>query len=89
MGLDALSRRAIGELSGGELQCVMLGRAIVSRPQMLILDEPNTYVDQKFESKLYDLLREINQDTAVVLVSHDVGTMLSLIKNITYTSCRL
>ena len=76
MGLDALSRRAIGELSGGELQRVMLGRAIVSRPQMLILDEPNTYVDQKFESKLYDLLREINQDTAVVLVSHDVGTCL-------------
>ena len=82
MGLDALSRRAIGELSGGELQRVMLGRAIVSRPQMLILDEPNTYVDQKFESKLYDLLREINQDTAVVLVSHDVGTVLSLVKNV-------
>ena len=77
MGLDALSRRAIGELSGGELQRVMLGRAIVSRPQMLILDEPNTYVDQKF-----DLLREINQDTAVVLVSHDVGTVLSLVKNV-------
>ena len=76
MGLDALSRRAIGELSGGELQRVMLGRAIVSRPQMLILDEPNTYVDQKFESKLYDLLREINQDT------HDVGTVLSLVKNV-------
>lgn len=82
MGLDALSRRAIGELSGGELQRVMLGRAIVSRPQMLILDEPNTYVDQKFESKLYDLLREINQDTAVILVSHDVGTVLSLVKNV-------
>ena len=45
MGLEGLASRAIGELSGGQLQRVLLGRSIVSRPQVLILDEPNSYVD--------------------------------------------
>ncbi|MDR1407642.1 MAG: metal ABC transporter ATP-binding protein [Tannerella sp.] len=82
IGLGGLSKRPIGELSGGELQRVLLGRAIVSHPKVLILDEPNTYVDKLFESRLYGLLAEINRDTAVILVSHDVGTILPLVKNV-------
>lgn len=46
MGLEDLYTRSIGELSGGQLQRVLLGRSIVSRPQLLILDEPNSYVDK-------------------------------------------
>ena len=75
-------KRPIGELSGGELQRVLLGRAIVSHPDVLILDEPNTYVDKFFESRLYKLLEEINEDMAIILVSHDMGTILPLVKNI-------
>ena len=82
IGLSHLSKRPIGELSGGELQRVLLGRAIVSHPKALILDEPNTYVDKRFESRLYELLAEINRNTAIILVSHDVGTILPLVKNI-------
>ena len=82
MGLEALSGRAIGELSGGQLQRVLLGRSIVSRPQVLILDEPNSYVDKRFESRFYQLLEEINEESAVILVSHDIGTVLSMVKNI-------
>lgn len=82
MGLEHLDRRPIGELSGGQLQRVLLGRSIVSRPEVLILDEPNSYVDKRFESHFYPLLEEINQETAIILVSHDIGTVLSLVKNI-------
>lgn len=82
IGLATLIKRPIGELSGGELQRVLLGRAIVSQPDVLVLDEPNTYVDKLFESRLYELLAEINRDTAVILVSHDVGTILPLVKNV-------
>lgn len=82
MGLAAYSDRAIGELSGGQLQRVLLARALVSSPKLLILDEPNTYVDKKFESQFYELLGNINQETAIILVSHDIGTILSLVKNI-------
>lgn len=82
MGLNELSHCPIGELSGGQLQRVLLGRSIVSHPQLLILDEPNSYVDKRFESHFYQLLEEINKESAVILVSHDIGTVLSMVKNI-------
>ena len=80
MGLEVLAGRAIGELSGGQLQRVLLGRSIVSRPQVLILDEPNSYVDKRFESRFYQLLEEINKESAIILVSHDIGTVLTMVK---------
>lgn len=82
MGLDDLRHRSISELSGGQLQRVLLGRSIVSRPRLLILDEPNSYVDKRFESKFYQLLKDINKESAIILVSHDIGTVLSMVKNI-------
>lgn len=82
MGLEGLSDRAIGDLSGGQLQRVLLGRSIVSRPEVLILDEPNSYVDKRFESHFYKLLEDINKESAVILVSHDIGTVLAMVKNI-------
>lgn len=82
MGLEELSERSIGELSGGQLQRVLLGRSIVSRPRVLILDEPNSYVDKRFESRFYQLLGEINRESAIILVSHDIGTVLAMVKNI-------
>lgn len=82
MGLSELPKRPIGELSGGQLQRVLLGRAIVSKPDVLILDEPNSYVDKRFESHFYQLLETINKESAIILVSHDIGTVLSMVKNI-------
>lgn len=82
LGVGDLLTRAIGELSGGQLQRVLLGRAIVDNPKLIVLDEPNTYVDKLFETDFYKLLGNINRDIAIVLVSHDVGTIISLVKNI-------
>lgn len=82
MGLEGLEQRAIGELSGGQLQRALLGRALVSNPDILILDEPNTYIDKRFEAKLYSLLEEINRERTIILVSHDVGTVFQNVKAI-------
>ena len=82
MGLEGLEQRAIGQLSGGQLQRALLGRAIVSCPQLIILDEPNTYIDKRFEARLYSLLEDINRECAIVLVSHDIGTVLQNVKTI-------
>ena len=82
MGLEGLEDRAIGQLSGGQLQRVLLGRALVSDPEVVILDEPNTYIDKRFETKLYSLLEEINKERAIILVSHDIGTVLKNVKTI-------
>lgn len=82
VGLEGLESRSIGELSGGQLQRALLGRAIVSEPDIVILDEPNTYIDKRFEAKLYQLLDEINQECAIMLVSHDIGTVLQNVKSV-------
>lgn len=82
MGLEGLEHRAIGQLSGGQLQRALLGRAIISDPAVLILDEPSTYIDKRFEARLYQLLAEINKDCAIILVSHDIGTVLQQVKSI-------
>ena len=60
MGLEGLEERAIGALSGGQLQRALLGRAIISDPQLVVLDEPSTYIDKRFEARLSELLAEIN-----------------------------
>lgn len=82
MGVEDLLSRPIGELSGGQLQRVLLGRAIIDNPKLIILDEPNSYVDKRFETNFYKLLAEINKKIAIILVSHDIGTIISMVKNI-------
>ncbi|MDY0343601.1 MAG: ATP-binding cassette domain-containing protein [Lentimicrobium sp.] len=82
LGIGLLAKKSIGKLSGGQMQRVYLGRAIIARPQLLILDEPNTFVDNKFEHDLYELLRVLNNEMAILMVSHDVGTITSYIKTI-------
>ena len=82
VGLDKLQARSIGELSGGELQRTMLARAIVSSPRILILDEPDTHVDNRFEMELYVLLKDLNEHMTILLVSHDIGTISPYIKTI-------
>ncbi|MDR0989496.1 MAG: ATP-binding cassette domain-containing protein [Prevotellaceae bacterium] len=75
MGLEGLEKRAIGTLSGGQLQRVLLGRAVIAGPRLLVLDEPATYIDKRFEAHLYQLLSELNRTCAIVLVSHDLDAV--------------
>ncbi len=82
LGIENIARNPIGELSGGQMQRVFLGRAIVSDPKLLILDEPDTYVDNLFEHELYQKLKELNERMAILLVSHDVGTISTHVKSI-------
>ncbi|WP_287680017.1 ABC transporter ATP-binding protein [Bacteroides sp.] len=82
MGLEGLENKPIGQLSGGQMQRALLGRAIVSNPKAIILDEPNTYIDKRFEARLYSLLEEINKERTIILVSHDIGSVLQNVKSI-------
>ena len=82
MELEGRENKPIGQLSGGQMQRALLGRAIVSDPKAIILDEPNTYIDKRFEARLYSLLAEINKERTIILVSHDIGTVLQNVKSI-------
>ena len=81
-GIEAIARRPIGELSGGQLQRTLLCRALISDPKVLILDEPANFVDNKFEKELYAILRQLNDRMAIIMVSHDLGTITSHVKSI-------
>lgn len=82
MGLEDFAKRSIGELSGGQLQRTLLSRALVSSPEVLILDEPDTYIDQKTKVNLYSLLEEVNKESAIILISHDSGAVLQNVRSI-------
>jgi zinc transport system ATP-binding protein len=82
VGMAEFAPRSIGELSGGQMQRVFIGRALISKPGLLILDEPVTFVDNRFEQELYNLLETISNETAILLVSHDVGQIVSSVKTI-------
>lgn len=82
MGINQLAKRTAGELSGGQLQRVFICRALISSPKLLILDEPNTFVDNRFEHEMYELLQQFNQKMAIMIISHDVGTISYFVKTI-------
>ena len=82
VSLSELRNRAIGDLSGGQLQRVMLCRAIASKPKLLVLDEPTNFVDNRFENELYNILHHLSDEMAIVMVSHDLGTISSVVRSI-------
>ncbi|MDE5963350.1 MAG: ABC transporter ATP-binding protein [Alistipes sp.] len=81
-GIETVADCPVGEVSGGQLQRALLCRAIISDPKLLILDEPTNFVDNRFEKELYRLLHELNRRMAIVIVSHDIGTITSVVKEI-------
>ncbi len=81
-GIGDTARKPVGEISGGQMQRALLCRAIISDPKLLILDEPANFVDNKFENELYRTLCALSGRMAIVMVSHDVGTISSVVKNI-------
>lgn len=84
IGLEEMKDQPIGNLSGGQLQRVLLARAIISSPEVLILDEPDTYMDRSFKEQLIDILKIINKETSIIVVSHQEKAFASLIKQTLY-----
>lgn len=78
LDLTHLAQRPIGELSGGQLQRTLLGRAIISQPQLLVLDEPLSYIDDTFTPHIYNILSRISKHSAVLMVTHFPALVESL-----------
>lgn len=81
--LKDLQHRKIGELSGGQQQRVFLARAMVKKPEILLLDEPATGIDTQAKAALYGMLKKINQEDGVtiVMVSHDLELAAETARN--------
>ena len=79
VGLVELADRKPGQLSGGQMQRAMLARALLTDPQILVLDEPTQGLDQQGEAAFSRLIEELRLETgaAVLMVSHDLHVVMA------------
>lgn len=89
VGLSHLAGRSVGGLSGGELQRLLIARALVSEPELLLLDEPTASVDPEMKTSMYDLLDQLKQRMTIMLVTHDTGTIGRHVSRIACLNCTM
>ncbi len=77
-----LKNRPLSDMSGGEKQRILLARALLNKPKMLLLDEPTASVDTPTENEFYDLLKELNKSMAIVMISHDITAVSVMVNKI-------
>ncbi|NLB54243.1 MAG: ABC transporter ATP-binding protein [Lentisphaerae bacterium] len=77
-----LANRPFAGLSGGQRQRVLTARALVTDPELLLLDEPTSNVDSATERKLTEILRKLNKRMTIVLVSHDLGFVMDMVQKV-------
>ena len=82
MGLAHLSKASFGTLSGGQAQRVLIARALVSKPQLLLLDEPTASVDSQAESDIYAILNQLKGQMTILMVTHDLRAAIDQVDRV-------
>jgi zinc transport system ATP-binding protein len=89
LALGELADAHVSEISGGQLQRVLIARAVVADPQVLFLDEPTASIDAESRQSLSELLRTLNERIPIVVITHDVTSIAPLVRNIACINRRL
>ncbi len=84
VGMQGFLHSKISELSGGQRQRVMIARAICSHPKLLILDEPTSNIDINGQKEIYSLLKKLNQEITVLVVTHDLTVISQYANRVLY-----
>jgi len=81
----------IGELSGGQQQRVLIAKALVSEPELLILDEPTTALDPEAREKFFGTLKDLNENrkVTIIIITHDIGTIGKYASRLLYLDKKL
>lgn len=77
LGLLELKKRQIGQLSGGQLQKVLIGRALAKDPKILLLDEPTASIDTQTKNQIYQLLHNLIPQMTILIATHDMSAISS------------
>lgn len=77
-----LAHRPFGNLSGGQAQKTLIARALVSEPEVLLLDEPTSSVDAESEKEIHEILRSLEGKISILMVTHDIRAIIENTKNI-------
>jgi zinc transport system ATP-binding protein len=80
--LSSLAGAHVSGISGGQLQRVLIARAVVSAPEVLFLDEPTASIDAESRESLTGLLQELNRSIPIVVITHDVTSIAPMVRNI-------
>ncbi len=91
VGIPALARRRVSELSAGQVQRMLLARALVRKPELLLLDEPVAGVDAGGQEQFHGLMRRLNREMGltIVLVSHDIGAVVREASSVACINCAM
>ena len=89
VGMEDYANVRIGDLSGGQRQRVMIARALCAHPKVLILDEPTSSIDTKGQKEIYSLLKKLNEQITIIVVSHDISVILEYANKAAYVNRNL
>jgi len=89
MRMAALADHRIGELSGGQRQRVFIARALMGRPRLLLLDEPTAGIDTQGQAEFFRLLKDLNREVTILVVSHDLLAISTHVKTVACLNKRL
>jgi zinc transport system ATP-binding protein len=83
VGMLELAGRPFTHLSGGQQQRVLIAKALVGKPELLMLDEPTTGIDERSQTEFYNILRRLqSQGITIIMVSHDIDSVLQLVTRV-------
>lgn len=80
--IGPLRRKLLSELSGGQLQRVLIARALACEPEILLLDEPTANIDIRVEEDIFALLKHYNEKMTILVVSHDIAFISSYVSRV-------
>jgi len=89
VGMLSQASTQIGQLSGGQQQRAFIARALVSEPQLLLLDEPTASVDSATQTNFYELLEDLKKGMAIIMASHDIGAISVFVDKIACLNVQL
>lgn len=86
--LDSANTK-IGLLSGGQRQRIMIARALYTKPKILLLDEPTSSIDTEGQKQIYELLKKLNEEITIILISHDLSVIMQYATKVAHINKKL